>query len=256
MKTISDAQIHKGHRSRMREKFLEHGAKIFDTYELLEMLLYSTIPAKDTNPMAKRLLAAFGSLGGVLGATREELMTVSGIGEKTADMITSVGLLGRFSRINSDDPELKFDDYKKIGEYFIDYFAGTRENLIAVMLLDNSMRLIAVKTVFRGLDYSHADVKGRDFVNLAFEHGASVVVVAHNHPHGPTYPCDGDLENNNAVSLSLCDVGVLLADHYIICGEHYFCFMATLEKRFSQQPELSNFYKTKKDAVGGAENVL
>lgn len=39
-KYIDDSRIHEGHRGRMRAKLLSHGQRIFDTYELLEMLLY------------------------------------------------------------------------------------------------------------------------------------------------------------------------------------------------------------------------
>ena len=66
MKTyIDDSRVHDGHRGRMRSKLLAHGQRIFDTYELLEMLLYWVIPCRDTNPVAKNLLYAFGSLDGV-----------------------------------------------------------------------------------------------------------------------------------------------------------------------------------------------
>ena len=88
---LPDEKMHSGHRSRMREKFLTHGARIFDTYELLEMLLYYTIPYKDTNPIAKRLLMEFGSLEGVLTASPEELARVSGIGERAAELLATVG---------------------------------------------------------------------------------------------------------------------------------------------------------------------
>ena len=78
-KFILDENIHDGHRGRMRAKLLSHGRSIFDTYELLEMLLYGTIPYKDTNPIAKRLLDRFGSLDGVLCAEEDELCSVETI---------------------------------------------------------------------------------------------------------------------------------------------------------------------------------
>ena len=56
MKTVEDKQIHLGHRGRMYEKLATFGCEVFNTYELLEMLLYSVVPYKDTNPIAKRLL--------------------------------------------------------------------------------------------------------------------------------------------------------------------------------------------------------
>ena len=71
----------------MRAKFASYGAQIFDTYEILEMLLYSVIPYKDTNPVAKRLLYAFGSLEGVFSASKDELVGVQGIGDRAAELI-------------------------------------------------------------------------------------------------------------------------------------------------------------------------
>ncbi|MBR4836163.1 MAG: hypothetical protein IKU99_04030, partial [Clostridia bacterium] len=92
-KFIPDENIHDGHRGRMRAKLLSHGRSIFDTYELLEMLLYYSVPFRDTNPIAKRLLHAFGGLDGVLKAKREELTEVSGVGDHTAELIALVGRL-------------------------------------------------------------------------------------------------------------------------------------------------------------------
>lgn len=256
MKTIREADIHKGHRERMRQKFAEHGASIFDTYELLEMLLYSVIPAKDTNPLAKQLLAAFGSLSGVLSASREQLFSVSGIGPKAADLIISVGQLSKLYTLDVELPEMRFDDYKKTGEYFSEYFRGCGKYQIAVMMLDNSMKLIGVKTLYDGIDYHSAVVKCGAFVELALRHGASVLIIAHNHPYGPLYPTEGDIKTNNSVSLALSDVGVLLADHYVVCGEKYLGFMASFKNRFSQQPELSRFYQTKEECVSGGTDIL
>ena len=256
MKTIREADIHKGHRERMRQKFLEHGSEIFDTYELLEMLLYSVIPAKDTNPLAKQLLCAFGSLEGIFSASREQLMSVSGVGPKAADMLLSVGELSRLYTLDVELPEMRFDDYNKVGEYFSEYFAGCSEQKIAVMMLDNSMKLIGVRTVYEGLDFQSAGVKSGAFVELALTYGASVVIISHNHPYGPLYPTEGDMKTNNSVSVALSDLGVLLADHYVICGERYFGFMASFKKRFSQQPELTRFYETKEESLDSGRDIL
>ena len=255
MKTIREADIHKGHRERMRQKFLEHGSGIFDTYELLEMLLYSVIPAKDTNPIAKNLLAAFGSLSGVLSASREELLSVTGVGPKAADMLLSVGRLSKLYTLDVELPDMRFDDYKKVGDYFVEHFRGCGKNRVAVMMLDNSMKLIGVSTLYEGIDYQSAGVKCGAFVELALKHGASVVMIAHNHPFGPLYPTEGDIKTNDSVSLALSEVGVLLADHYILCGERYFGFMASFKKRFSQQPELSRFYETKEESVSCGTDI-
>ena len=112
MITDNDSTIHHGHRSRMTEKLANHGPHIFNTYELLEMLLYGTIPYKDTNPIAKRLLDRFGSLDGVLSATEDELCTVDGVGGAAAALIRTVGRYGEEHEdeelpppVNPDKPE-------------------------------------------------------------------------------------------------------------------------------------------------------
>jgi DNA repair protein RadC len=73
-----------GHRERLRERALAGGLAALPDYELLELFLFRSIPKKDVKPLAKQLLARFGSLGGVLGATAEELRTVKGVGEALA----------------------------------------------------------------------------------------------------------------------------------------------------------------------------
>ena len=91
---IPDEKMHGGHRARMRKKLLKHGPDIFDTYELLEMLLYYSIPYKDTNPVSKRLLMELSDLDGVLSASPERLVEINGIGERTAELIASVDSVG------------------------------------------------------------------------------------------------------------------------------------------------------------------
>ena len=128
---IEDNRIHEGHRARMRAKLLTHGQDIFDTYELLEMLLYHVIPYKDTNPVAKRLLYAFGGLDGVFRANREELVQVSGVGERTADFLISVGRLSAVigAEILPREKE-DFADYETVGRFFVRYFSGVNEKCV------------------------------------------------------------------------------------------------------------------------------
>ena len=121
---IADKDIHKGHRMRMRSKLETYGPRIFDTYELLEMLLYYVIPYKDTNPIAKRLLDAFGSLDGVLSADPKDLAEVDGIGGRCADFIVRVGDIMTQDAANSFGCYVDvFDDYSFAGAYLADYLS-------------------------------------------------------------------------------------------------------------------------------------
>ncbi len=218
---IEDSRIHEGHRQRMRSKLLTHGQRIFDTYELLEMLLYHVIPYKDTNPIAKRLLAAFGGLDGVLSAQRDELTAISGVGERTADFLLSVGelsdILGaEFMPRDVDD----LSDYKKAGEYLVNYFKNKAEQEIVGLLLDNNMRLIEVKKI-SSLEYSSGGVRPKAFIDAALSARASVMITAHNHLYGPSCPTQGDRATNEIITESLSLAGILHAEHYVICGDSY-----------------------------------
>lgn len=217
---ISEDKIHCGHRSRMKAKLVAHGQSIFDTYELLEMLLYSVVPMKDTNPIAKRLLAAFGGLDGVLSASREELLGVCGIGERAADMLLSVGGVESLLLEENDDAALVFSDYDKAGRAFVKYFSGCTEPRVAMMLLDNNLTLISLETVAE-CDYDNGSVRPRLFIDAALKRRASVIITAHCHPHGPLCPTPGDRATNLAVSEALGAVGVVHLEHYVISGTRY-----------------------------------
>ena len=109
----------------MRRKLEAHGARTFDSYELLEMLLYHAIPYKDTNPVSKKLLERFGSLEGVFDAKREELLSVDGIGDAVADLILSVAEIVN-DEIAMEIPTSPLDDYDAVGELFVRHFQDVK----------------------------------------------------------------------------------------------------------------------------------
>ena len=219
---IDDSHIHEGHRQRMRSKLLTHGQRIFDTYELLEMLLYHVIPYKDTNPISKRLLAAFSGLDGVLSAGRDELVAVSGVGERTADFIMNVGELSNLIGAElTPAASTNFANYNSVGEYLVKSFATQTEPAIIALLFDNNMRLIEEKKIY-SIDYSSGAVKPKPFIDAALSARATVVISAHNHLYGPNCPTPGDRATNTLISESLSMAGIMHAEHYVICGNDYF----------------------------------
>ena len=251
MKTIEDKHIHNGHRGRMYEKLATFGNEVFHTYELLEMLLYSVVPYKDTNPVSKRLLKAFGDLDGVFSAEKSELMQVEGVGERVADFI--IGAAELMAQISAEEESPKiYDDYTALGEYLVEYFGNTDKYSVALLLLDNSMRIISARTVSNG-DFGSGTVLAKDFIKLAISENASAAVIAHTHPFGPLHPTPQDFEVNKFVKDELGCVGVLLVEHYVICGSNYVGFMERPQTRVSQHPSLVNFYKSKAlTEMGGA----
>src|SRR5256885_10933424 len=68
-----------GHRERLRERFRGSSEAVTD-YELLELLLFRALPRRDVKPLAKKLIARFGSFAEVVTAPAERLAEVKGMG--------------------------------------------------------------------------------------------------------------------------------------------------------------------------------
>ena len=256
-KIISDNRIHEGHRGRMRAKLLAHGQHIFDTYELLEMLLYTVVPYKDTNPISKRLLAAFDNLDGVFFANREDLIKVNGIGERAADFLK---LVGKLSEIIGAEvlPEnnLEFENYQHVGKNLVNYFSNKNTPSVIAIFLDSSMRPIGSKKIY-DLDLESGGVKAKPFVDEAIRRRATVVITAHNHPYGPFYPTPGDRETNTMITDALAMAGVVHAEHYIVSGDSYAGLgsLKNFSSRLYQTPELQEFIDSRNKFYGATIKV-
>ena len=213
----------------MRDKFLDGGERAFATYELLEMFLYSTSRYKDTNPLSKLLLKTFGGVEGVLEASREELLRVDGVGERTVDALLSLLPFLRFIKEKAADDEFNVDagDYSDMGKRFVEYFKGETDYAVAVMLIDNKNRVIGIETLCK-LDFHSAGVRSQAFVDSALRSGASSIAIAHLHPHGPAFPSPGDIETNRMIAGCLERMGIGVLEHYVVSGRDYIGFMNRL----------------------------
>ncbi len=233
--------IHQGHRQRMRAKLYTHGDRIFDTYELLEMLLYYVIPYKDTNPISKRLLERFGSLDGVLSAKKEELVLSDGIGNRAAGFISAVGEMGSLSpRSSFAEGKGRYDSIDSLGKLAVETFSGITDYATAYFFFDSKMRLIATEEGMR-VDYSSAAIKAKDVVNFALHHRACIVVSAHLHPFGPLCATVGDMATNEHVRVGLSEIGVVLAQHLLVSGGEYKPLMIENVGMFRQDVSIMDF---------------
>ena len=248
---IDDKDIHKGHRSRMRAKLESYGPRIFDTYELLEMLLYYVIPYRDTNPIAKRLLSAFGSLDGVFSAPIEELSKVDGIGDRCAEFLSLVGkTVAEDAALKSRRPVRIFDNYHETGKFLVSYFEEN-DSSICMMMLDSGMRLIGVENI-PGENFSSAAVKPRHFVGAALTSGASVAIIAHKR-HSLLYFSEGSLATDKLIRSELAKIGITVAEHYVISGKDYSGMRPEYHLGSpTDTPELERFYNSVPSDIGGA----
>ena len=243
--------IHAGHRARMRERFRAGGAESFGTHELLEMLLYHVVPVKDVNPLAHALLKEFGSLDGVFSADAAALSRVEGIGPRIAQLLIENGraaaAIASAALWESEPPV--YDSYSSLGEFFVSYFQKNPAQATVAMLLDSTMHEISLLEL-APLDFGSAGVRADAAVERSITLGASIIVIAHNHPHGPAYPSHSDVVSSQVMEQSFSECGVLLLEHYVISGREYVGFHRRFGVRESLGDAVRSFIESK-EAVAG-----
>ena len=197
---MSDPQMHKGHRQRMKDRFREEGLDNFSEVQALELLLFYCIPQKDTNPIAHELLNHFGSLSQVLEAPVEELVKVPGIGENAAVLLKLVTDMGRY--------------------YLVPRFFGRRVETVFLLCLDAKCKVLCCKEVGEG-SVNSAGFSIRKIVELALGVNATSVVLAHNHPSGVALPSPEDIQTTRRLAAALRAVEIHLADHIIVADDDH-----------------------------------
>ena len=121
----------------MKNLFLKNGLDYFEPHTVLELLLYYSIPMKDTNPVAHRLLEKFGSFSAVFDAPIEELSKVEGVGKSTAVLIKLIPQLSRRYQEDLDRDKNVIFSYDEAGGYLLKKFIGRQNEVVVLMLLDS-----------------------------------------------------------------------------------------------------------------------
>lgn len=213
--------IHKGHRERLRRRMLEKGLDHFEKHEVLELLLFYAIPRCDTNQLAHSLINTFGSLAGVLDAPYEELLKVPGMGPNAAALFKMIPQLLRAYLTDQSERGCVLDSAAKLGKYLVGRYVGCRVERTYLLCLDNTGRLLACRMLSEG-SLEQVPVIPRQVAEEAMRTGASVVVLAHNHPNGFAIPSSQDVSATRSLFKALQGVGITLADHIVVARQDYY----------------------------------
>ena len=221
----------KGHRERVRKKFLENGFNGLEDYEILELLLFYVIPRKDTKAIAKELIKKFKNLANLLKADTLELKTVNGLGDVAITFLKMMGALPE--KIYEDklkNQKLIKDDRNKITDKevllsFLRNKIGYEDvEKFYVIYLSSSNEVIAFEESSSGtLDRS--SIYPREIYKRVIMENAKSIIIAHNHPSGNTCPSKCDIDITNEIAKGLKNFGALLLEHIIITRDSYFSFL-------------------------------
>ena len=216
---------HAGHRERLRQRAKAGGLVALPDYELLELYLFRTYPRGDVKPLAKRLLARFGSLGGVLGATIEELATVPGVGETAA---MDLKLLHEATLRAGRDKIVKrpvISSWSALLGYVRVALANESREQFRVLFLDKKNQLIADEVMNHGT-VDHAPVYPREIMRRALELSSSNIIICHNHPSGDPTPSRPDIDMTKQIVEAGKALKIAVHDHLVVGREGVASFKA------------------------------
>jgi DNA repair protein RadC len=214
-----------GHRERLRARAAKGGLEALPDYELLEVYLFRTFPRGDVKPLAKALLARFGSFSGVLAASAAELKTVPGIGEAAAiDLKLLHEATLRVGR-ESVGKRTVISSWSALLGYVRVALANEPREQFRVIFLDKKNQLIADEVMNHGT-VDHAPVYPREVMRRALELSSSSVILVHNHPSGDPTPSRADID----MTLQIVEAGrslrISVHDHLVVGREGVASFKA------------------------------
>lgn len=214
-----------GHRERLRTRFLEGGHAPMPEYELLELLLFNAIARIDVKPLAKRLLAEFGDLNGVIAASEHRILQVEG-----ADrwVWLQLRLVDAFAQRMAQARVLQREvvsSWDALIAYCRTAMAHRETEQFRVLFLDRKNTVIADEALGQGT-VGHVPVYPREVAKRALELNASALILIHNHPSGDPTPSPEDVSVTARVVDACAAIGVSVHDHIVVGKETEVSFRA------------------------------
>jgi DNA repair protein RadC len=206
-----------GHRERLRDRFRKGGADALAEYELIELILFRAMPRRDVKPLAKSLIARFGSFAGTVSARPERLREIEGLGEAAIVELKIIEAAARRLAKSSIENRPSLSSFSAVVDYCRTAMAFLDHEEFRVLFLDKKNHLIADEVQGVGT-VDHAPVYPREIMRRALELSASAIILVHNHPSGDLQPST-DIHLTHQIIAVGKPLKVAVHDHLII-GKH------------------------------------
>jgi len=216
-------KFNRGHRKRLRERFISSGFSGWHDYEILELALTFVIARKDTKKTAKLLIAEFGDLKSVFNADIEKLKKIEGIKEGAAFFIFFLKSLSvKYAELGMTEKR-KLSSPSDVLIFLKSAIGSSKDEIFYAIFLNSSNKILFYDAISRGVVNKSA-VYPRKITELALKHNATSVIVAHNHPGGSCKPSQNDIIATEAVAKALGTVDISLLDHIIVADKNHYSF--------------------------------
>ncbi len=204
-----------GHRARLRKRLIEGGPDALLDHEIIEYLLGLAIPRRDTKPLAKRLVAEFGGLPGLLAADAEAIARNGGLSETAvaALKIVQAAALRMLAGPIKNQPIL--GHWQALLDYLRADLAALTVERVRVLHLNSRNMLIRDELMAEG-SIDQAVIHVREVIRRAMDLGSAALILVHNHPSGDPSPSRADIELTRDIAEAGRKLGITVHDHIII----------------------------------------
>lgn len=205
------SDLHKHHRQRLKKRFRDCGLDGFYGHNVLELLLFYSIPRRDTNEIAHELINHFGSFSNVLEASVEDLMEVPGVGLESATLLTLLPDVFSFYLSDKARQKKSINTPEDAIEALTPYYVKMDVEKFVIIYLDGASEIINIKEFSQG-STSRVFVDPSVIIREALTLRAKGIILSHCHCDGFCNPSDSDVfltvafyEVCNKFSIALCD---------------------------------------------------
>lgn len=212
--------LNNGHRDRVKNRFISDGLENFAPHNILEILLFYSIPRKDTNKIAHNLIKHFGSLSNVIDAEYEELVKIDGITKNTATLIKLIPAISSHYLKEKASVDGILNTVEKMGEFLKPFYIGKTTECVYCIAFDSKLKTIKCELMFEG-SVNAVSITNRKVVEFAAINKASIVVLSHNHPNGVAIPSQADIKTTVRLKDALALIEVVLLDHIIVVDDDF-----------------------------------
>ena len=227
-KRAEEAALHANHRQRVRNRFYEHGLEGMEDHQVLEMLLFYSIPRCDTNGLAHRLLNTFGSFAGVFDAPMDLLMQVPGVGRETAILIKFLPSIMNRYRLSEASEIRTITDKTEMEQVMRPMFTDKQQEQLCCAYLDGGGRILQ-KSVYGSGSIHFISANVPEILRVVIMSHAECVAIAHSHPSGYAAPSYEDIVGTVSLAEQLDLLHVKLLDHMIVAPNDVY-FMSCCNK--------------------------
>ncbi|MCF8054526.1 MAG: DNA repair protein RadC [Deltaproteobacteria bacterium] len=211
------------HRERLKRHYAENGIAVLKDYEVVELLLFYAIPRREVKPLAKQLLARFGSLRGILDAEKEELLAVKGISHHSATLVLLIkDIIPLYlSELAKEKPQISCTS--ELLDYWRSRLGSLKEEHFCVIYLNAQNMVLGTETLGEGTVNS-VYIHPRRIFARALKEGATAIIVVHNHPSGVTKPSEEDIRITKTLVQIGSSLDISLHDHIVVAYDRHFSF--------------------------------